>query len=173
MTRAYAGNIARALTHPYTHLGLRVALGGVFILSSIAKLPHHTEFEGIVKDYDLLPDALATAYANALPWVELLVGFYLVFGVLVRPSAAVAVLMGTSFMIANVSALAKDKEHCGSCFGDVWTLPVWEAIAIDCGILIAAMILLSTFPRGGPAIGLERWLNRAPKSKKPSSGRKR
>ena len=85
----------------WTRLGLRLLPGGVFLLSSVSKLPHHTEFEAVVKDYDLLPDALAAAYANALPWVELLVGVYLVLGMLVRPAAVLAVLMGLSFLVAQ------------------------------------------------------------------------
>lgn len=155
----------------WLHLGLRLALGGVFIASAVSKFPHHTEFEGIVKDYDLLPDALATAYANALPWVEMLVGIYLLSGVLIRPAALVSVLMGISFMIANITALVQDRAHCGSCFGDVWTLAVWQAIAIDCGVLIAAMLLL--FSRGGPAPGLERWLSGPAAKESPRDRRKR
>lgn len=163
-------SIARWFAHPYSNLGLRLFVGGIFIASAVSKFPHHTEFEGIVKDYDLLPDALATAYASALPWVEMLVGVYLLAGVLIRPAAIVSLLMALSFMIANVSALIGDKEHCGSCFGDVWTLPVWQAIAIDCGIFIAAGILL--FARARPVLGLPRWLTAPPQPAKRGRRRK-
>lgn len=159
-------SIAHRFSHPYVELALRLFLGGVFITSAVSKFPHHTEFEGIVKDYDLLPDALATVYAGALPWVEMLVGVYLLAGVLIRPAAIVSLLMALSFMIANVSALVDDKEHCGSCFGDMWTLPVWQAIAIDSGIFIVAGLLLFTGARAGAGIGIQRWLTAPPPAKR-------
>lgn len=147
MAEAKSTRIARFLANPYLHLALRLLIGVMFILSAISKLPHHTEFEGIVKDYDLLPDTLAMAYANALPWVELLVGVYLILGVFIRPSAVLSILMGLSFLTANTSAIVQGDERCGSCFGDMWSLPVWEALTIDIVLLIAASILLIVYNR--------------------------
>jgi uncharacterized membrane protein YphA (DoxX/SURF4 family) len=132
---------AVALSHPYLHMALRLFLGGMFILSAASKLPDHTEFEEVVKNYDLLPDFMAVAYANALPWIELLVGVYLLLGILIRPSAVVTMLMGISFIVANVSSIVRGEEVCGSCFGELASLPAWEALTIDVLILIAAAIL--------------------------------
>ncbi|MFO8010262.1 MAG: MauE/DoxX family redox-associated membrane protein [Dehalococcoidia bacterium] len=144
----------------WLHLGLRLFVGGTFLFSAVSKLPHHTEFEGIVKDYELLPDALATAYANALPWVELFVGVYLVLGILVRPAAVVTLLMGVSFMIANISAMLRGDEHCGNCFGDVWTLAPWQSLTFDIFLLAAAVALLLPALSRQREIGLDRWFSR-------------
>lgn len=130
------------LSHPYLNLFLRLSLGGTFIASAISKLPDHTKFVEIVKDIGLLPDALVTVYANALPWVELFVGAYLIFGILRRPSAVITLLMAISFMIANVNSLIGGKDYCGSCFGDTVTLTVIQATTIDFFILVAAILLL-------------------------------
>lgn len=135
-------------------LGLRLFVGGIFLFSAVSKLPHHTEFEGIVKDYNLLPGALATAYANALPWVELFIGVYLVLGVLVRPSALVSLLTGISFMVANISAMVRGDEHCGDCFGDVWTLAPWESLTIDVFLLAVAIVILLN-RKGSSSLGLD------------------
>ena len=134
--------IAVFLKNPYLHLLLRLFIGGMFTLSAVSKFPHHTEFVDIVKSYDLLPHALATAYANALPWIEILVGVYLLLGVLIRPSAVVTILLGISFMIANITSLVRGDQQCGRCFGDVITLPVGQALTIDIFLLIAAVVLL-------------------------------
>jgi uncharacterized membrane protein YphA (DoxX/SURF4 family) len=134
--------IALFLRNSYLHLFLRLFVGGTFVLSAISKFPHHTQFVDIVKGYNLLPDALATAYANALPWVELLVGVYLLLGILVRPGALVTILMGISFMVANIKSLVRGDEQCGHCFGDTIVLPVGQALTIDIFLLIAAAILM-------------------------------
>jgi len=150
----------------WLQLGLRLFIGGIFLFSAVSKLPHHTEFEGIVKDYDMLPDALATAYANALPWVELLVGVYLVLGILVKPSAALAILMGVSFFVANVSAIVRGDDHCGSCFGETFTLPVWQALTIDIFLLAAAVVLILA-RSSDPAFTLDRFISKSSASKAP------
>ena len=126
----------------YFNLLLRMFVGWTFIVSGVSKLPHHTEFEAVVKDYDLLPDGLAGAYANILPWLELLVGVYLVIGILVRPALLVVIFMALSFLVANISSLAGDDHYCGSCFGDLWSLPAWQALIFDIAVLLTASHLV-------------------------------
>ncbi len=135
-------NIRLFLSNDYLALVLRLFLGFTFIVSSITKLSHHTEFVEVVKEYDLLPNALASVYGNTLPWVELIIGVYLIMAIMVRLSVIVTLLMEISFMIANVTAMARGKEHCGDCFGDLATLPIDQAIIIDIFLLIASLTLL-------------------------------
>ncbi len=142
------------LTNKYASLVCRLSLGIVFVVSAVSKLPKHSVFVEIVKDYDLLPDFLAVIYGNVLPWVELIVGVYLLAGILVRQSAVVAVLMGLSFMVANISSIVSGDSQCGSCFGETFTLPLWMAATLDVYILIAAAVLV-VFARGKLLFSLE------------------
>ena len=142
MTGISFGGISTLLFNRYLALILRLILGIMFIVSAQSKLPHHSEFVIIVKDYELLPAWLASAYGNALPWIELLVGVYLVMGILTRLSAIICFLNGISFMVANITAIIRDHESCGSCFGDLVILPVYQAIIIDVLVLIASAILI-------------------------------
>ncbi len=142
MARVNKQHISSLISNSYLNLTLRLLLGVIFIVSAVSKLPDHTKFVEIVKDQDLLPDALATVFGNALPWIELIVGVYLLLGILRRTSALVALLMAISFMVANVNSLVNDKDHCGNCFGDTVTLTVTQGITIDIFILIAALVLL-------------------------------
>ena len=141
MIRVDKQKIKSLISSSYFNLTVRILLGGTFILSAVSKLPDHSKFVEIVKDQDLLPDALATVFGNLLPWIELVIGVYLVLGILRRPSALVSLMMATSFMIANANALINDKDKCGSCFGDTFTLTVTQGITIDIFILIAASLL--------------------------------
>lgn len=135
-------SLSRLLSHPYATLGLRVFIGLTFILSSVSKLPHHTEFVKIVESYELLPEGLAAAYGNVLPWVELILGVYLLLGIMLRPTAVVTLLIAVSFLVANIDSLASGEDHCGSCFGDIATLPLSAAMTLDILILAAAVILI-------------------------------
>ena len=134
-------------SNQYFHLLLRVLLGATFIVSAQAKLPHHTDFVVLVKDYDVLPDALAGAYANTLPWIELLIGVYLLLGILTRFSAVISFLMGISFLIASIFALSRGDEYCGKCFGELTTLSVNQAITIEVFIVTFSAILIFARPQ--------------------------
>ncbi len=139
--------LSKWLSNAYLFLVLRGLLGIMFITSAVTKFPHHEEFVGVVKGYDILPDFLATAYADSLPWVELIFGAYLVLAIMVRISAIVSLLMAISFMVANVTAISRGDEHCGSCFGELTILPVEQAIIMDCLIIIASLILIFFQPK--------------------------
>ena len=135
---------------------LRLLVGGTFIFSGVTKLLSHSEFVDTVNSYHILPHSLATAYGVTLPWAELVVGAYLLLGILIRPSAVVVILMGMSFMVANVSAIVRGDEQCGSCFGEAVTFPAWQSLIVDVLIMIAALYLL-TVGGGKGMLGFDSW----------------
>jgi uncharacterized membrane protein YphA (DoxX/SURF4 family) len=121
---------------------LRLLLGGIFVFSGATKLPVHSQFLDIVGSYHLLPESLATAYALVLPWAEVVVGAYLLLGVLVRPSSFAIILMGASFVVGNARAISLGERYCGSCFGESVPLLAWQALVIDIPIMMAALYLV-------------------------------
>ncbi|MFC2038761.1 MauE/DoxX family redox-associated membrane protein [Chloroflexota bacterium] len=126
----------------YISLFIRLLVGSIFIVSSISKLPLQSKFIEVVQSYQLLPDLMATAYGFALPWVELLIGCYLFLGILIKPGAIVTILLGISFMVANISAIMGNEYYCPDCFGEIFPLTVFQAISIDIFIIIAAVFLI-------------------------------
>lgn len=142
MSAIKSRGIKKAIYTRYISLFIRLLVGGIFIVSSIAKFPLHSKFIEVVQSYQLLPDLIATAYALALPWVELLVGSYLILGILIKPSSIVTALLGISFMVANISAIIQGEQYCPDCFGELFSLAVSQAISIDIFIIIAAVILI-------------------------------
>lgn len=144
---------------PYLGLALRLMVGGAFVVSGARKLPLGSEFVLTVKSYELLPDSLASAYGWALPWAELLVGAYLILGIMVRPCAAASVLMAVSFMVANVRAVMWGEEYCGSCFGETISIPLSQALALDVAIIVAALLLLLAGGRRQP-LSFDNWFSR-------------
>ena len=142
----------------WLRLGLRTIIGGVLIFSGISKMPVHSEFIVLVNSYHILPVPLATAYAVTLPWVELIAGAYLILGILLRISAALTVLMGISYAVANVSAILSGEQHCASCFGQSVSMPVAYSLAID--VLIVGASLYLTL-RSNRSLTLAQWLGTA------------
>ena len=144
------------LSSPYLTLLLRLLVGATLVFASVTKLPLHSQFVAIVKSYQLLPDPLATAYALTLPWAELLIGAYLLLGILLRPSAVATILIGISFMVANVRTIVQGEQYCGGCFGETIPLLVSQALAIDVFIIIAASLLVLVGGRK-QLLGLDSW----------------
>lgn len=104
----------------YLGLVIRLWIGGIFFFSGWLKaVEPYENFRGILAQYELLPPVLAPLIAQTIPWVELILGLFLITGY-VLPAAALgaallsgafAVLIG--FSLASGAALPAD---CG-CFG--------------------------------------------------------
>ena len=143
---------------------LRILLGGTFIFSSISKLPMHSEFVNLVNSYHLLPVWMGTLYGTALPWVELVIGAYLLLGILVRPSGIIAGLVSISFIIANVTSITLGEEQCHHCFGEVLPLSVTQALIIDAIMLIIAVYVALRGSKG-QALSFDNWFATKQRSK--------
>jgi len=95
---------------------VRLILGGVFIYASVDKILHPASFAEAVYNYKILPDALINLTAIILPWLELLLGIFLVLGVWLPGAALLCNLLLVTFFVALVFNLARGLDiHCG-CF---------------------------------------------------------
>lgn len=94
----------------------RLLLGLVFVYASYGKILHPQAFALAVYNYQLMPDALVNITALLLPWLELLLGLCMIFG-LWMPGVTVA---GTGLLVVFLGALVFNQIcgldiHCG-CF---------------------------------------------------------
>jgi uncharacterized membrane protein YphA (DoxX/SURF4 family) len=97
-------------------LGLRLYLGGLFLLACLHKIQSPATFALDVATYQFLPLATINWFSLVVPWLELLVGLSLVLGLRVRAGAFIASLLMVAFIVALGWALAKGLDmHCG-CF---------------------------------------------------------
>jgi uncharacterized membrane protein YphA (DoxX/SURF4 family) len=123
-------------------LALRLALGGLFITSSLGKLQYQAEFTDAVLSYDILPTALAEFYASALPWAELFIGCSLVLGIFSIFASALSIPLIISFLIANIYSLFHSVEDPCGCLGKLVVLSHPVALTIDLVMLLVAWLLL-------------------------------
>jgi uncharacterized membrane protein YphA (DoxX/SURF4 family) len=98
----------------------RLAVGAVFVLAGTTKLVNPGSFSATLLAYDVLPVDLLRPVALALPWVEVVVGLYLLAGLFTRVAAGAAIALLVVFMVAITQALLRglSLEDCG-CFGDI------------------------------------------------------
>jgi len=128
----------------YLSFVFRIGLGVVFIVSGSGKLPEGAAFVDQVQEANVLPRALASAYGHALPYVEIVIGALLILGLLTRFAAVIGGLSALSFIIGNSTRLHRGLYgECG-CFGSIASLQfsTWEALIIDCVLLILALQIL-------------------------------
>lgn len=87
----------------YAPLFVRITLGFFFYFSGRAKLdglPGYVlpQFVKQVKEYNILPDQLATVYAILLPYLEIILGGLLIVGLWTTLAAGLAALILGSFV---------------------------------------------------------------------------
>jgi len=59
---------------------VRLILGVIFIYASYDKILHPKAFAEVVYNYQILPDGLINVTAIVLPWLEMLMGIFLIMG---------------------------------------------------------------------------------------------
>ena len=151
------GNLWDIARHPYAGFVLRMGVGTTFLIAAIAKIQQGSAFVDEVVEYDLLPEALARAFATVLPWIEMAVACLLIVGLATRYAAVVAILISLSLVIANSFVLARGLNlECG-CFGDMAAIETRQAIIIDCVLLVTSFLILL---RRGDVLSADLWLRR-------------
>ena len=122
---------------------MRLALGGIFLISSYSKLQYPSIFTDTVVNYGLLPENLSRAYGIALPWVELFVGCSLVLGVFSRIVPLISILITASFIAANVNGILHPYigDTC-KCLGTLVSLSHPISLGIDFAMMLMSGWLL-------------------------------
>ena len=85
--------------NPYTTFVLRLFLGALLIYASIYKIQFPPHFARGVLNYEFFPFWLVNFIAITIPWVELIVGVFLVVGLFTRASNLIALGMFCVFFV--------------------------------------------------------------------------
>jgi uncharacterized membrane protein YphA (DoxX/SURF4 family) len=138
---------------------VRLLLGGVLIAAGVLKVGHSAELASGIAGFRILPPDVVGPIAVALPYVELLLGAYLIAGLFTR---TIAVIVAAQFLLyagAIGSAVVRQiPANCG-CFGpnDSATAD-WPHVAFD--LLLAAAAAFVAY--GAPGVlAVDRNLRRA------------
>jgi uncharacterized membrane protein YphA (DoxX/SURF4 family) len=132
---------------PRTEVGVvaaRIVLGAVFIVASIEKVADPAAFAVSINNYKILPEAVSLVVATFLPWVELLCGFGLLFGIFMRGSSLLSLCMLAVFTAAIVSGLFRGLDiSCGCFTQDPNVAKIgWGKVAENVGLIILSALPL-------------------------------
>ncbi len=125
----------------------RLALGCMFIMSSLPKIQLPLKFLSDVYGYELVGPKLGVLVAMTLSWMELLVGICLVGGIFVSGALLASAGLGAMFAAVLALALIRGLDISCGCFGinssKVNYLTVMRAVVIlfVSGLAYVAMIL--------------------------------
>jgi uncharacterized membrane protein YphA (DoxX/SURF4 family) len=95
---------------------LRVILGSVFIYASADKIINPEQFAYAISNYKLLPVELVNFVALLIPWLEAVVGIFLIVGLFEWVSLTLYNGMMIMFMIVIVISLARGLNISCGCF---------------------------------------------------------
>lgn len=125
----------------------RLILGFLFIYASIEKIIHPGQFAEVIHNYQILPDLLINPTAIILPWLELILGAFLLIGIWLPGAVFLTNLLLVLFLGAMVFNLTRGLDiHCG-CFsttvdlGDAAAPMVWYVIR-DSLFIVPGIFLL-------------------------------
>ncbi len=136
------------LLGPYPTLVSRAVVGSVFLLAGISKALDTRAFAGEISAYQIVPAALAQPMALALPLLEILIGVYLLLGLMQRWAAGAAGALLLIFIAAMIWALARGLTLDCGCFGNTLGLNAFRetvsvgSIARDVLWLLLALHLM-------------------------------
>ncbi|MGD0052086.1 MAG: MauE/DoxX family redox-associated membrane protein, partial [Vulcanimicrobiaceae bacterium] len=91
----------------YVVLVLRIVLGAIFIVAGVSKIGHASLFAAEIAGFRILPQIVIAPLALVLPFLELLLGAYLILGLFTRAAAWIAALLLALFDGAIASAVVR------------------------------------------------------------------
>jgi uncharacterized membrane protein YphA (DoxX/SURF4 family) len=121
---------------------LRVALGAIFIVAGGAKIGQAAYFAAQIAGFRLVPQVVIAPIALALPFLEVLLGVYLVIGLFTRWAAWIAAVLLLIFDAAIASAVVRGMTIDCGCFGPSdATMTTWGEVARDAIFVVLAVVV--------------------------------
>jgi len=92
---------------------------------------------------------------NVLPYIEISLGAFLIFGVAIKLAAITSALLIIGFAIANIALLVQGAEGCASCFGA--GVIVAPALTLTLDGLMAILVAIIFYCLRGRDFNLMPW----------------
>jgi putative oxidoreductase len=128
-------------TNAYVGLLARLIIGIFFIVVATGKIADPLHFSNEINNYDLLPDKIINIMAIALPWLELVSGLLLIFGVKIKANSMLLIAMLFVFTVAVSIAILQGLDiNCG-CYSAIEERKVgWSKVAENIGLMVLGVI---------------------------------
>jgi len=140
---------------------VRVVLGGLFLISGIAKVLDPIRFLFTLRDFRLFPGSIEPWLALFLPWFEVVLGLLLVLGLFLRTCSLLLGILNAAFMAAILSVMVRGIEIDCGCFGllaDILHLPDMADYKAVVRNLVFIGMCAYLYRAGGTFLSLDRLL---------------
>lgn len=135
--------LKKIFNNKYLLLSIRIFLGFIFVFAAITKVSDPIGFSQSIYNYKLMPDFTINFLAIAFPWIELVAGILLIFGIAVKENSAILSSLLFVFIIAIIISIARGLNIDCGCFGTVEGSKVGLLkILENFGLLIIGLILM-------------------------------
>ena len=106
-------NFIRSLNLPFI---FRVILGILFIYASYDKILDPASFSQNIHNYHITPISVENLAALIIPWLELIIGVFLIFGLFLEGTTSILIALLVFFIFILSQAIFRGIDvHCG-CF---------------------------------------------------------
>jgi uncharacterized membrane protein YphA (DoxX/SURF4 family) len=129
-------------TSPYFILYARLCVGGVFLVSAVTKMMDREGTAVAMSRYPFLPSGFGRFVAYTLPYLELLVGGMLVFGLFTRLAALAAAAMFVLFTVLTIYDLTRGQSSSCHCFGRLSSEKLTPMAVVRNAVLFAFSLLV-------------------------------
>lgn len=139
----------RVLELNWIQIIIRFFLGFIFIYAAIGKISAPHEFAVAISNYQLFPDFSINFLAVFVPWLEIVCGFGLLFGVYVKENSVIYLSLITLFTLAIIISLLRGLDIDCGCFGyedssKVGIVKIGENIVL---ILLSVFVLFTSLKK--------------------------
>jgi uncharacterized membrane protein YphA (DoxX/SURF4 family) len=116
-------------------------LGFVFLYASIDKILYPEAFAEIVYNYRILPDGMIHVTAVVLPWLELLLGLFLILDLWLGGAVLVANALFMVFLAATALNIARGLDiDCGCFSSDGSPAPMFYYLGRDAFFFLLSLL---------------------------------
>ncbi len=131
----------KLLENDYIVAAIRIVLGFVLIIASIDKIADPNAFAVSIGYYRIFNTTVILLIATILPWIELLCGMSLVFGVAVRGGSLLSFFMLVVFTAAVISGIIRGLDISCGCFTNDPKMDKigWAKIAENVGLILLSI----------------------------------
>ena len=141
----------------------RIIIGGIFLISGLAKISDPIRFILTLREFRLFPEIIVPFAAIYLPWLEFILGLFILLGILYRTSSLILACLNLSFTLAILSLIIRGIEVDCGCFGllaDMLKLPDMADMKAVIRNLIFIGISIYIFRTEKTAISLEGYIRK-------------
>lgn len=145
----------RRARHLLLVFSTRLILGGIFIFASLDKVIHPLGFAKSINYYQILPDPLINLAAIILPWLELILGTLLLFGIWLPGTIVLTDLLLVTFSAVLVFNLARGLNVDCGCFSTTPTenpATYWYVFRDAVFLLLGGYLFFAFFIKPSPRL---------------------